>query len=141
EQFMAKPTPQEALVYIMVIVSASDRVMRDEELSRIGAIIRTLPAFAGFPQAKTLEVAQDCQKLLSKPSGFESVLAMVKDVLSPEMRETAYALAVDVAAADHAFELEEVRILDILRQHLEVDHAAVEAIDKAASIRHRTFAQ
>lgn len=138
---MAKPTPQEALVYIMVIVSASDRHMRDEELSRIGAIIRTLPAFAGFAQAQTLVVAQDCQKLLSEQAGLEGVLALVKDVLSPEMRETAYALAVDVAAADHAFELEEVRILDLLREHLEIDHAVVEAIDKAASIRHRTFAQ
>src|SRR5690606_9494191 len=95
---MAKPPPQEALVYIMVIVSASDRDMRDEELARIGAIIRTLPAFRGFAQARTLEVAQDCRQLLHEDAGLVGVLEMVAETLTPEMRETAYALAVDVAS-------------------------------------------
>lgn len=141
EGFMAQPTAQEALVYIMVIVSASDRNMRDEELARIGAIIRTLPAFADFPQSRTLEAAQDCQKLLHEEAGLEGVLAMISNALSPEMRETAYALAVDVASADHSVALEELRILDILRSKLAIDDAAVGAIDRAASIRHRAFTQ
>lgn len=134
---MPKPTPQEALVYIMVIVSASDRDMGDQELARIGAIIRTLPAFEDFPQARTLAVAQDCQRLLSEEAGLEGVLALVAETLSPDLRETAYALGVDIAAADHAFELAELRILDIVRERLGIDAATVEAVDRAASIRHR----
>ena len=135
---MAKPTPQEALVYLMVIVSASDRDMRDEELARIGAIVRTLPVFDGFAQAHTLAVAQECQRLLHEEAGLEGVFSLVADALSPELRETGYALAVDVAAADHSLNIEEARILDILRERLGVDPDAVAAIDRVAAIRHRT---
>lgn len=136
---MAKPTPQEALVYLMVIVSASDRDMRDEELARIGAIIRTLPAFDGFAQARTLAVAQECQRRLHEEAGLDGVLSLIAETLSPELRETAYALGVDVAAADHSVRLEELRVLDIVRERFGLDPDAVEAIDRAASIRHRVI--
>ena len=136
---MPKPTPQEALVYLMVIVSASDRDMRDEELARIGAIIRTLPVFEGFAQSRTLAVAQECQRLLHEAPGLEGVLSLAASALSPHLRETAYALAVDVAAADHSLNLEEARMLDIVRERLGIDADAMEAIDRAAAIRHRTL--
>ena len=134
---MSNPTPQEALVYIMVIVSASDRDMRDEELARIGAIIRTLPAFDGLPQARTLAVAQECQKLLNTQAGLEGVMTLIAETLSPELRETAYALGVDIAAADHSVAMAELRILDIVRERLGIDADTVAAIDRAASIRNR----
>src|SRR5690606_7886845 len=122
---MATPTPQEALVYLMVIVSASDREMRDEELARIGAIIRTLPVFDGFPQSSTLLVAQECQRLLHEAPGLDGVLKIAASALNSEMRETAYALVVDVAAADHSLNLEEARMLDIVRERLGIDAGVV----------------
>ena len=136
---MPKPTPQEALVYLMVIMSASDRDMHDEELARIGAIVRTLPVFQGFDQARTLAVAQDCQRLLHEEAGFSGVLDLIAAALSPQMRETAYALAVDIAAVDLSVRAEETRVLDIVRERFRVDPLAVAAIERAASIRHRTF--
>ncbi len=136
---MATPTPQEALVYLMVIVSASDREMRDEELARIGAIIRTLPVFDGFPQSSTLLVAQECQRLLHEEPGLEGVLKIAASALNSEMRETAYALVVDVAAADHSLNLEEARMLDIVRERLGIDAGVVEMIERVAAIRHRTL--
>lgn len=126
------------MIHLMVIISAADRDMRDEELARIGAIVRTLPVFRGFPQSRTLEVAQRCQQLLQEEAGLEGVLALIRDALSPELRETAYALAVDVAAADLAVREEETRLLDMVRQRFSLDALAVAAIERAASIRHRT---
>ncbi len=134
---MSKPSPQEALVYLMVIMSASDRDMGDEELARIGAIVRTLPVFRGFDQSQTLLVAQACQRLLQEENGFEQVLSQVKSALSEDLRETAYALAVDVAAADLAVREEETRILDIVKDRFGLDPLAVAAIERAAAIRHR----
>lgn len=134
---MTKPTPQEALVYLMVIMSASDRDMGDEELARIGAIVRTLPVFNGFDQARTLAVAQDCQRLLQQESGLGGALTLIRAALSEEMRETAYALAVDVAAADLSVGAEETRLLDIVRDRFALDPLAVAAIERAAAIRHR----
>lgn len=134
---MSKPTPQEALVYLMVIMSASDRDMEDKELARIGAIIRTLPVFDGFPQARTLEVAQQCQELLQKEAGLGGALTLIKSALNDELCETAYALAVDVAAADMSVKEEETRVLDIVRERFAIDPLVVAAIESSAAIRHR----
>lgn len=134
---MSKPTPQEALVYLMVILSASDRDVGDEELARIGAIVRTLPVFQGFEQARTLAVAQDCQRLLQEEAGLAGVLDLITEALSPELRETAYALAVDIAAADLDVKLEEDRLLELLRERFDLDRSTGLAIERAARIRHR----
>lgn len=134
---MPKPTPQEALVYLMVIMSAADRDMGDRELARIGAIIRTLPVFEGFPQARTLEVAQQCQQLLQEEAGLGGLLALIRSALSDELRETAYALAVEVAAADMSVKEEETRVLDIVRDQFAIDPLVVAAIESSAAIRHR----
>ena len=54
---MKQPTTQEALIYLMVMVSASDREMGDPELSRIGFVVSNLPVFEGFKASRTLDVA------------------------------------------------------------------------------------
>ncbi|MCG6113830.1 MAG: tellurite resistance TerB family protein [Mesorhizobium sp.] len=135
---MTLSSPQEALIHLMVIVSASDRDMGDAELARIGAVVRTLPVFAEFEHARTLEVAQHCQKLLSDDEvGLEGILTLIHDALTPELRETAYALAVDVAIADRSLNPEEHRMLDIVKEKFELERPVVNAIERAASIRHR----
>jgi tellurite resistance protein len=135
---MTKPSAQEALIYLMVILSASDRDMRDSELARIGAIVRTLPFFQGFDQERILPTARECQRLLHEETGLDGVLDLVRRTLSIELRETAYALAVDIAAADLTVRLEEVRVLDVIKSRFGVDALAAAAIERAASIRHRT---
>ena len=137
---MSKPSQQEALVYLMVILSASDRDMGDEELARIGAIVRTLPVFHGFAQARTLAVAQDCQRLLQEEAGLAGVLDLIAGTLSPELRETGYALAVDIAAADLDVKLEEDRVLQLVRERFDIERGTVLAIERAARIRHRRIA-
>lgn len=136
---MKSLTPQEALIYLMVMVSASDRQMTDPELSRIGAIVRTLPAFRGFDQARTLEVARDCQQWLQREDGFQEILAAAAEAIPQAAHDTAYALAVDIAVADLQVEPEEVRMLQILRERLNVDRATVSAVERAAKVRHRTL--
>lgn len=136
---MTSPTPQEALIYLMVIMSASDRDMGDEELARIGAIVRTLPVFRGFDQERMIDVAQRCQQALQEKPGLDGMLSAIRDALPQALRETAYALAVDIAAADLAVGAEETRLLDLVRARLDLDPLAVAAIERAASIRHRTL--
>ncbi len=135
---MSKLTVQEAIIYVMVMVSASDREMRDAELSRIGALVRAKPVFRGFEQARTLAVAQACQQWLQAEDGFEEILATVAAVLPKTLRETAYAYAVDIAVADIQVDPAEFRLLQILREKLDLDRATVNAIELAAKIRHRS---
>ena len=119
-------TIHEALIYLMVVVSASDRDMSDEELAKIGIAVRTLPVFEGFDPERVLPVARECQQLVQGENGLGAVMAIVRNVLPRRLHDTAYALAVEVVAADVLERLEELRVLQLLRNALELDPARSE---------------
>ena len=95
-----KVSHQTALIYVMVLVSAADSDMPDKELGAIGTIVQTLPVFRDFDPENLVKIAEDCASTLSGENGLEDVLAIVKASLNSKFRETAYALACDVAATD-----------------------------------------
>jgi len=128
-------SPHDALVYIMVLVSAADQDMTDRELRRIGDQVRSLPVFAEFDPEDLVPVTQDCAALLQRDDGLEKVLERIVASLPARLAETAYAIACEIAAADLEVEPEEVRILQLLRQHLRLDKLASAAIERAARAR------
>ncbi|TIS57967.1 MAG: Tellurite resistance protein TerB [Mesorhizobium sp.] len=132
-------SPHEALIYLMVITSASDRDMTDVELARIGDVIRSWPVFEDFNQDRLVEIAQDCQKKLHEKDGLEGVLARVAEALPERLRDTAYAAAFEVAAIDLEMRLKEVRVLQLIRLKLDLDTLTVAAIARAAKARLRTL--
>jgi tellurite resistance protein len=136
----ARPTTQEALIYLMVIASASDRDMTDVELARIGEVVRSWPVFEGFDDRRIIAVAQDCQKLLQRPEGLNGVMSIVAEAVPERLGDTAYAAALEVAAVDLELRLEEVRLLQLLRQSLDLDQGTSHSIERAAKARHRTLA-
>ncbi|MGX5830471.1 tellurite resistance TerB family protein [Mesorhizobium sp. 43Arga] len=136
---MPSPTPHEALIYLMVITSASDRDMTDVELARIGDVVRSWPVFEDFKQDRLVPVAQACQKLLQAKDGLEGVLAQIAEALPERLRDTAYAAAFEVAAVDLEMRLEEVRVLQLIRRKLDLDTLTVAAIGRAAKARLRTL--
>jgi tellurite resistance protein len=135
---MAETTPQQALIYLMVVVSAADRDMMDVELSRIGEIVRGWPIFVDFSEENLPVVARQCQELLQSEGGLEQVLGAATDTLPPILHDTAYAAAVEIAVADYEIRLEEKRVLQQLRQHLLIDADVAKAIELAAKARHRS---
>ena len=126
---------QAALIYVMVIVSASDAEMSDRELHTIGEAVKTLPAFEGFEPEGLIRVAQECATVLSEPNGLESALAMVKEALPGHLRETAYLLALDIALSHRPVESVELRILDRLRATLSLDKLVAAALEHSARAR------
>lgn len=128
-----------ALIYVMVIVSAADRNMTDAELRRIGSIIRNLPIFADFSEEKLISTAQDCAEILDDDEGLETVLGLVSGALPEMLHDTAYALAVEVAAADLNVNPEELRILQILRNRFGLDRLVCAGIERTILARHRTM--
>jgi tellurite resistance protein len=130
-------TIHEALIYLMVVVSASDRDMSDEELAKIGIAVRTLPIFEGFDPERVLPVARECQQLVQGENGLGAVMAIVRNVLPRRLHDTAYALAVEVVAADLLERLEELRVLQLLRNALELDPETTQAIERTVRARHR----
>lgn len=128
--------PHAALIYVMVVVSAADARMSDAELHAIGDLVRSLPAFRGFRDDKIIPVARECAAILQEREGLEAVMGLVKETLTPTLRETAYALALDVALADAPVHPEENRVLQRLRSTLEIDRLAAAALERAAIVRH-----
>ncbi|TIV71856.1 MAG: Tellurite resistance protein TerB [Mesorhizobium sp.] len=136
---MPSLTPHEALIYLMVITSASDRDMTDVELARIGDVVRSWPVFVDFNQDRLVAVSQECQKALHDRDGLEGVLAYVAAALPERLRDTAYAAAFEVAAVDLEMRMEEVRVLQLIRLKLDLDTLTVAAIARAAKARLRTL--
>jgi tellurite resistance protein len=136
---MAKISHHAALIYTMMMVSASDRNMSDAELSSIGDMVLHLPVFEDFDRKKLPRVGSDCAKLLDKENGLEETLMLIKKALPKKLRETAYALACEVAAADGKASQEELRLLEMIRYHLDIDRLAAAAIERGARARHQTL--
>ena len=129
----------EALIYAMVTLSAADRTMTDRELKSIGDIVQTLPVFRDFDGEKLVAAAEACGNLLQDDDGLDSVLDIIADSVPPKLHETAYALAVEVAAADLHVGQEELRFLQMLRDRLDLDKLTVAAIERGARARYRTL--
>jgi tellurite resistance protein len=136
---MATINHHTALIYTMILISASDRDMTDAELSSIGDMVGHLPVFRDFDKAKIAKTAASCVDLLNGKEGLDGVLKTIATSLPEKFRETAYALACDVAAADGAVTQEEARMLDLIRYELKVGKLVAAAIERAARARHMTL--
>lgn len=136
---MALPTVHEALIYLMVVTSASDRDMAHLELGKIGDVVKSWPIFEDFDSHRLLDIAKDCQRLLHEKDGLENVLSLADRVIPTRLKDTAYAAVLEVAVADREMRIEEARILQRVREHLEIDALSVAAIEMAAKARVRTL--
>jgi tellurite resistance protein len=135
---MSKPVSRhEALIYVMVTLSAADRTMTDHELMKIGDVVRTMPIFKDFDAEKLVATAEACGVLLQDENGLDTVLTIIAVSLPQRLYDTAYACAVEVAAADLHVEQEELRFLQMLRDRLDLDKLTVAAIERAAQARFR----
>lgn len=125
-----------ALVHTMVLVSAADRDMTDSELKTIGEIVSHLPVFADYDLKQLPREAEACAQVLSEKNGLEKILSQIVAGLPEKLRETAYAVALDVAAADGAASQEELRLLEMLRHRLAVGRLPAAAIERGTRARY-----
>ena len=124
-----------ALIYTMVLVSAADNDMTDAELRKIGEIITGLPIFKDYNRELLSNTAASCAELLDDECGLDKALSLIEASLPVRLRETAYALACEIAAADEKIEVEESRMLQLLEQRLGIDRLVATAIERAACAR------
>ena len=125
----------DALIYVMVTMSAVDRTMTDAELARIGEIVSNLPIFRDFDQEKLVKTAEACGEVLSEDGGLDRVLLLVRSALPKKLRETAYAIALEIAAADLDVKPEETRFLEMLRDSLDLDKLTTAGIERGIRAR------
>jgi tellurite resistance protein len=136
---MPKITPHEALIYIMITMSAVDRQISDHELERISQIVRQMPVFMGYDIEDLAKTAEKCGELLCHEEGLQELLEQVEAALPRKLYETAYAVAVEIADADLRVPDEEIRFLELLRDALHLDKLITAAIERSARARHQTI--
>jgi tellurite resistance protein len=130
-------SPQDALVAIMITVSASDEAIRTAELVQIANIVENLPIFATYEQEHLQQMGALVIALLEEDDGLDQLFARVRQFLPQRLWETAYALACDVAAADGRVTTQEGRMLEEIREELEIDRLHAAAIERGARARYQ----
>ncbi|MGC9419959.1 MAG: tellurite resistance TerB family protein [Rhodovulum sp.] len=129
-------TAQDALVAIMVAVSASDEAIRTAELVTIERMVNHLPVFADYDVDRIPVVARTVFDLFEEYEGLDALFGLVREALPEKLFETAYVMACDVAAADGKLKEAELRLLEEIRYELNIDRLAGAAIERAARARH-----
>ena len=137
EQLTQQLSPQDALVAVMIATSAADENMTELEFKEISSMVELLPVFEGYEVDRISMVSGVVAELFTEEDGLDALLGLVEGVLPDHLRETAYALACDVAAADGTVESTELRMLEELRHELRVGRLAAAAIERGARARHQ----
>lgn len=132
-------TAQDALLAIMVAVSASDEDVRTSELVAIQRNVNHLPVFADYDADRFRQVTQVVLDLFEEEDGLDALFGLIMDALPERLNETAYALACDVAAADGKLYEAELRMLQEIRDELSIDRLHAAAIERGARARHMTL--
>lgn len=132
----ASLSPQDALVAVMIAVSASDEQLRTPELLAIQGMVNHMPVFASYDSDRIRVVAQTVFDLFEDEDGLAALFGLIREALPVRLHETAYALACDVAAADGNLREVELRMLEEVREELEIDRLHAAAIEWGARVRH-----
>lgn len=132
-------TAQDALSALMIAVSASDADIRTTELVQISNIINNLPVFADYDASHLPRIAETVFDLLEQEDGLDALFGLIRETLPRRLWETAYAISCDIAAADGHLTHEEVRMLEEVRDELQIDRLAAAAIERGARARHMTL--
>ncbi len=129
-------SPQDALVSVMIAVSASDEQMRTAELVAIQRMVNHMPVFAGYDSDRIRRTAQTVFDLFEEEDGLAALFGLIREGLPERLHETAYALACDVATADGTLREVELRMLEEVREELQIDRLHAAAIEWGARVRH-----
>ncbi|MCH2078372.1 MAG: tellurite resistance TerB family protein [Rhodobacteraceae bacterium] len=132
-------TPQDCLVATMIAVSASDEEVRTSELVTIQSIVNHLPIFGNYDTDRMNQIAQTVFDLFSVEDGLDAFFGLIRNNLPPELNETAYAMACDVAAADGILGQAELGFLQEIRDELDMDRLHTAAIERGARARFMTI--
>ena len=129
--------PQEALVCTMVLVAVAGSGITDREIGVMAGLVQTLPVFHDFSSAWLDAATEAAIALLREEDGLTHAGRLIREALEPRLRETAYALACEVVAADRFAEQDSLRMLEFVKSELHLDPLVAAAIERGARARHQ----
>jgi tellurite resistance protein len=127
---------QDALVAVMIAVSAADEQLRTAEMVAIQRTVNHMPVFADYDPDRIRLIAQTVFDLFEEEDGLAALFGLIREGLPERLHETAYALACDAASADGKLREVELRMLEEVREELSIDRLHAAAIEWGARVRH-----
>ena len=127
----------EALVLTMVLVSVADGGITDREIGIMSGQVQTLPVFQDFTPDRLGDVTDAAVTLLDEEDGLAHAGRLMRAALAPRLRETAYALACEVAAVAAPGKNQVLDMLAYIRGELELDPLIATAIERGVRARHQ----
>jgi tellurite resistance protein len=112
-----KLTKEESFASISLAAVAADGIITEEEAQGMVVGLVRMKLFAGYGSSQMGAMLNKLVGIIRK-QGLDSLLAMAKEGLSPEMRETAFAVATDLTLADGEIASKEKDILTKIQQDL-----------------------
>lgn len=128
---------QEALVCTMVLIAAADGGITDREIGAMSGLVQTLPAFHHFSSDRLDAATEAAVALLREDDGLAHAGRLIREALEPRLRETAYALACEVVAADTSHGQPILQMLEFVMNELHLDPLVAAAIERGTRARHQ----
>ncbi len=122
-----KLTKEESFASISLAAIAADGVITEEEAQGMVVGLVRMKMFAGYNSNQMGAMLNKLVGIIRK-QGIDALLSMAKEGLSPDMKETAFAVATDLALADGEIAEKEKQILTKIQQDLGIPE------DKAVTI-------
>lgn len=136
---MSTISPETALVYTMVVVSASDDRMTDSELTRMTGMVGYLPAFTDYSVERLRTDTESCTELLQSDEGLDAVFGLIEEAIPATHYDLMYSVACEVAASDGTLTQEELRLLEMIRHYFNIDRLTAAAIERGVAARQKAL--
>ena len=129
-------TKQEGFAAIMLAVIAADGDISDEEIKDFNARANRMKLFVDQNGSQFSQMIDKLFRILKKGGPKELITRGIVP-LSPELRETAFAVSVDMIFADGSVEDEEKAVIEHLQSELGIPDAIASQILDVMVIKNR----
>jgi tellurite resistance protein len=119
----------------MVLVAAASGGITDREIGVMAGLVQTLPVFRSFSSEQLDAATETAVALLREEDGLTHAGQLICEALEPRLRETAYALACEVVAANRSADQDSLRMLEFVGNELRLDPLVAAAMERAARAR------
>lgn len=129
-------TEQEAFFAILQITVGIDGDVSDDEIDAVVSATGRMRLFQGQTGEDFGRMAKKTNSIQEK-HGLKFLLPKAVEVLSPDLRQTAFAMAADLIFADGSVEENEKALIEILQRELEVPDDLALKIVEVLQIKNR----
>lgn len=129
--------PQQAIMTIVIAAVMADGEVADEEVARIRSMCLLSPIFASNSHDQDLTLIRHAINVNGQMG--ERAISGAAEVLSPELRETAFAFACDMVLADGIVGASEEAFLNSLMGRLGISENSGRGLVWATLVRNRNL--